>query len=96
MYARIQTFHQTAEKLDEIGAHIHKQLEAKSQVRGFSGFKYLIDRDRGKALLISFWETEADLRRLEATNGSAREQAQAEAGIDPPEAEVFEVALQDP
>jgi hypothetical protein len=44
--------------------------------------------------VISFWETEEDLRQLEANNASMREHIKAEARLDSPLAEIFEVALQ--
>lgn len=92
MFARLQTFHQPAEKLDELGALIRRQVAA-AQPPGFTGFQYLADRDHGKALLISFWDTEEDLRRLEADNAAMREHVEAESGVQSPSAEVFEVVL---
>ena len=94
MFARLQTFRQSAEKLDKLTILVREQLTATPQPPGFKGFHYLIDRDNEKALLISFWETEEDLRRLEANNIATREHVKAEAGVDPPIAEIFEVALQ--
>jgi heme-degrading monooxygenase HmoA len=95
VFARVQTFHQPAEKLDELTTLAREQVAAASPA-GLSGYYFLIDRDHGKALLISLWETEEDLRRLEAANAAARAHVKAEAGLEPPLAEVFEVALQAP
>ncbi|MFD2416172.1 antibiotic biosynthesis monooxygenase family protein [Amycolatopsis pigmentata] len=96
MFARVQTFHHPAEKLDELTTLAREQVAATPRPPGLRGFYSLIDRDNGKALLISFWETKEDLRRLEATNASARAHVKAEAGIESPVAEIFEVALQAP
>jgi heme-degrading monooxygenase HmoA len=52
------------------------------------------DSHNGKALVISLWETEEDLRQLEANNASMREHIKAEARLESPLAEIFEVALQ--
>jgi heme-degrading monooxygenase HmoA len=95
MFARVQTFHHPAEKLDELAMLVRQQV-AVTPSPGLSGFYFLIDRDTGKALLISLWETEEDLRHLEATNASTRARVKAEAGLEPPSAEIFEVALQAP
>ena len=94
MFARVQTVHQPAEKLDELAKLAREQLPTAHELPGFGGFYYLIDRDNGKALVISLWKTEEDLRRLEATNASMREHITAEARIESPESEIFEVALQ--
>ena len=73
MFARVQTVHQPAEKLDEMTKLAREQLPAAHELPGFKGFYYLIDRDNGKALVISLWATEEDLHQLEANNASMRE-----------------------
>ena len=40
------------------------------------------------------WETEEDLRRLEANDASVREHVKQEARIESPVSEIYEVALQ--
>jgi heme-degrading monooxygenase HmoA len=94
MFARVQTVHQPAEKLDELTKLAREQLETVPDPPGYRGFYYLIDRNNGKALVISFWETEEDLRQLEADNAAMREHIKAEAALESPLAETFEVALQ--
>lgn len=94
MFARVQTVHERAAKLDALATLAREQLAAGPEPAGFSGFYYLIDRDNGKALVISFWETEEDVRQLEASNASMRQHVKAEARVESPVAEIFEVALQ--
>jgi len=36
--------------------------------RGFSGLQVLTDRDAGRGIIISFWETEADAEASEASS----------------------------
>jgi heme-degrading monooxygenase HmoA len=93
MFARVQTVLQPAEKLDTLASLASEQLAAIPEPPGFRGFYYLVDRDAGKALVITFWQTEADLRRLEADNASMREKVKAEARLKSPPSEVFEVAV---
>ena len=69
MFARVQTVRQPVEKLDEMTKVARKQLPAAQELKGFRGFYYLIDRDNGKAMVISLWETEEDLRQVEAIAG---------------------------
>lgn len=93
MFARVQTVHQPDEKLDELTKLAREQLETAPEPPGYRGFYYLIDRNNGKALVISIWETEGDLRQLEADNALMREHVKAEAALESPLAEIFEVAL---
>jgi heme-degrading monooxygenase HmoA len=92
MFARVQTVHQPAEKLDELATIAARQMPRAHDLPGFRGFYYLVDRGSGKALVISLWEAEEDLRELEA-RAAVREEVEAEAGIASPPSEVFEVAL---
>ena len=93
MFARVQTVHQPAEKLDALAKLANEQLAAAPELPGLRDFYYLIDRENGKALVITLWETEADLRQLEANNASIREQVKEEARLESPTAEIFEVAV---
>jgi len=93
MFARVQTIHEPADRLDEMTEIARRQLPAARKLPGFKGFCYLIDRDNAKALVLSLWETEEDLRALEA-NTAERERIAAEAGTVSPPSEIFEVALQ--
>lgn len=94
MYARIQTVHQPAEKLDQLAELAGEQLPGARELQGFRGFYYLVDRANAKALVISLWESEQDVHRLEAGNAAMREHLRQEARLESPAAEIFEVALQ--
>ena len=93
MFARVQTLTRPVDKLEELVEIGREQLPTAHELPGFRGFYYLIDRDSQKALVISLWETEDDLRRLEGDT-TMRERTAAQAGITPPPSEIFEVALQ--
>lgn len=93
VFARVQTLHQPADKLEGVTEAGREQLPALRELSGFEGCYYLIDRDNEKALVISLWETEDDLRQFEA-NTAHRERTAAQVGIKPPPGETFEVALQ--
>lgn len=94
MFARVQTVNQPAAKLYELTELAREQLPAARALPGFSGFYYFVDRENEKALVISLWETEEDLRHLEANNASMREHIKAEARLESPASEIFEVTLQ--
>jgi heme-degrading monooxygenase HmoA len=94
MFARLQTIQQPAERLDQLIDLAREQLPTARELPGFRGFYYLVDRANAKALVLSLWETEEDLLRLEANNASVRERVKQEARIESPASEIFEVALQ--
>lgn len=93
MFARVQTVHQPVEKLDALTNLAREQLAAAADVPGLRDVYYLIDREHEKALVVSFWDTEADLRALEANNAAARERVATEARVESPPSEVYEVAF---
>ena len=92
MFARVQTVHQLAAKLDEMTEVARRQLPAARELPGFRGFTYLIDRDHAKAVVVSLWETEEDARQVEAS-AAMRQRTAAETGVPSPPSEFFEVAL---
>ena len=93
MFARMQTVNQPIEKLEALAELAREQLAAMPDVPGFRDLYYLIDRENEKALVLSFWETEDDVRRLEAGNEAMRERVKAEARLESPTSELFEVAF---
>ncbi len=93
VFARVQTLHQPADKLEGVAEAGRAQLPALRELSGFNGCYCLIDRANEKALVISLWETEDDLRQFEAATAQ-RARTAAQVGIKPPPSEIFEVALQ--
>ena len=94
MYARvtIAQYH-TAEAIDE-GAQIYRDsiLPATQQLKGFKDVITLGDRSTGKAMVITFWETEADAQ-AGISSGFVQQQAAKLAHLfsGAPTSEVFEV-----
>lgn len=92
MFARVQTVHQPADKLDLLTRVAADQLPGARELPGFNGFYYLVDRANEKAVVISLWATEDDLRQLPG-HDEARQRTEAQTGITSPPTEIFEVAL---
>ena len=92
MFARVQTVNHPAEKLDELARIAAKQLPGAHDLPGFAGFYYLVDRANEKSLVISLWDTEENLRQLDA-HAEVRERVEKEGGIKSPPTEIFEVVL---
>jgi hypothetical protein len=65
MYAQLIQCRTTAERLDELGQVIRRELVSALRVeRGFSGALSLLDRASGSALVVVLWETNEDAARL--------------------------------
>ena len=98
MYARMSIFEGPPDKLDEGVRHAREVIlpQAKEIDPGFKGIIALTDRQSGKMLGITFWESEEALRASEeAANRMREESAEAGggtvAGVERYEVGLFEV-----
>ncbi len=93
MYARVVFTHVEADKEDEvIQLYNHSVVPAAMQQPGFKGLLHLVDRNKGKGISITLWETEDDML---AGESSEYYQEQLDKFKDklsaPPTREVYEV-----
>jgi quinol monooxygenase YgiN len=73
MHARLLTAQVSPEKIDEFVQLWHNQiLSTYKEQTGWKGARLLVDRQTGKAILISLWEAEAE--GLASGTGSAQGQ----------------------
>jgi heme-degrading monooxygenase HmoA len=93
MFARVVTVVMDPDKLDAALRVAREQLPDARQHPGFSGFSLLADRETGRFMTISLWETREHLHAMEDWAARARGSATAELGIAPPPAEVYEVVM---
>ncbi len=97
MFARISTFQgppdQTAEGIRVAREQI---LPAARLQEGFLGIYLLYDRESGRSLSITFWESEEDMKASEELGDQTRREA-AETGeaSNEPRVQRFEVLLDD-
>jgi heme-degrading monooxygenase HmoA len=63
------------------------------QLGGFKGMTLLTDRQSGKTVAITFWETQDALRESEDAVKDARQRAAETGGAGAPHVERFEVIL---
>jgi heme-degrading monooxygenase HmoA len=63
------------------------------QLDGFKGMTLLTDRQSGKTMAVTFWETEDALRASEDAVQDARTRAAETGGAGEPQVERFEVIL---
>jgi heme-degrading monooxygenase HmoA len=96
MYARITTIQVQPGKMDDsIQIFRDSVLPAARQQPGFKGLWELVDRSNNKAIAITLWETEADLKAGE-TSGYFQEQVAKGASVlvGSPVREIYEVAIE--
>ena len=98
MYARVVTGQYYPGKSDE-GEQLYRQsiLPETRQQPGFKGAIGLVDRSSGKAISITFWETEASAQASGASSSYGQAQLAKVASLFAavPVVETYEVAIQE-
>ena len=94
MLARINSVQMAADELAGFVKWTEERLPAARQAPGFKGFYLLTDRQKGKLVSISLWESDDALRQFEAQGAQARKAATSELGIAPTPVDTYEVVLQ--
>lgn len=94
MFARVSIIQGKPEKVEDGIRHLREEtIPAVKQQEGFKSIYFLVNRQSGKFMAISLWETE---QALQASNAAAdRVRARAAQTIDataPPQVEMYEVA----
>ena len=94
MFARVTTVQGPADQLDETIRNLREQVVATLRGQpGFQGFYVLIDRQQGKQLAISLWESEQAMQQSEQAIAQLRTQAAQQMG-GTPTVERYEVVVQ--
>src|SRR5919107_2667183 len=76
MHARVSTIQGAPSKVDDVARQAQEQtLPQLQKLEGFKGFVVLGDRQGGKMLGVSFWESEEALRASDETASSVRSAA---------------------
>ena len=94
MLARINSVQTATDKLAGLVKFSEERLPAAREAPGFKGFYLLADRQSGKLVTISLWDSDDDLRQFEAQGAQMRKEASSDLGIAPTPVEVYEVVLQ--
>lgn len=91
MYARVSSYQGSPEQVDAAVARVPEQ--ALREMAGFERAYLLVDRQSGKALTITLWESEAALRESEERANQLRSQIADDLGATgTPTIERYEVA----
>jgi heme-degrading monooxygenase HmoA len=93
LLARVITLQTPGENFAELVDTAREELPSVREARGFRGFLLLTDRESGRLMTISLWETKEDLAEVEAVARRVRSQALSRVGAPRPPVEVFEVEI---
>jgi heme-degrading monooxygenase HmoA len=95
MYARVSTIQGTTDQIDEgIDRIRDTTIPAVKAIDGFKGICSLVDRQTGKGLTITLWESEAALQASEEEANRLRSEAAGNLGATgEPTVERYEVAV---
>lgn len=95
MHARVTTVVMDPARADDAIAQVEQNMVPKwKELDGFKGFTLLVDRESGKGIGMTYWESEEAMRASEEAVSPGR-QAVADAGgaSGEPQVERFEVAV---
>ena len=94
MYARVNTIEGSPDRMDDAERHMQEQtLPQLRQMEGFQGFVALGDRQSGKVIGVTFWESEEALRATEPAASSVRSGVAEAAGGTVASVEQYEVLV---
>jgi heme-degrading monooxygenase HmoA len=90
MFARVSTYHGDGDRLLEGFADVTEPLQA---IEGFSRAYFLIDRENGRGMSITVWDSEEALHASAAKADELRSQATAAGGAEIESVEHYEIGL---
>ena len=94
MFARVISVQTAPDKIAGFVKWSEERLPAAREAPGFKGLYLLADRQSGKIVSISLWDSADDLRQFEDRGAQVRSEASSAVGIAPTPVEIYEVVLQ--
>ena len=94
MHARVTTLQMDPSTLDDVTTRLESDdVPAFERLDGFKGMTVLGDRASGKAIAVTFWDSEEAMREIENAVKGARQRAAETGRAGEPQVERFEVIL---
>jgi heme-degrading monooxygenase HmoA len=94
VFARVSTFTGTSDEVDEAIRQAREDLVPRlEQLDGFRGGYVLVDRQNGKTLAVTLWESEEAMRASEEEANTLRSEAAEALGTQMVGVERYEVAV---
>ena len=97
MHARVSYIDaDSADRIDAVIEQVESDILPKLKEQdGFKGFTVLADRESGRLIGLSYWESEDALKASEEVANQTRSEAADTAGSPEPRVERYEVAVDD-
>ncbi len=94
MFARVSTYTGTSDELDEAIRQVRENTLPKlMQLDGYKGAYFLVDRQNGKSLSVTLWESEEAMSTSEEAANSLRSEVADALGTQMVGVERYEVAI---
>ncbi len=94
MYARVNTFEGKADRVDDGIRHVRERVHAQAQrIDGYKGAILLVDRESGKTIGITLWESQEKMLASEEEAARIRNEATEAMQSGKPTVERYEVAF---
>jgi heme-degrading monooxygenase HmoA len=94
MLARVNSAQTAPDKLAGLLEFVEERFPDARETPGFKGFYLLADRQSGKVVSISLWDSDDALRQFEAQGAQMRQEASSDLGIAPTPVDTYEVVRQ--
>ena len=94
MYARVSTYTGTSDEIDEAIRQVRENTLPKlMQLDGYKGAYFLVDRQNGKSLAVTLWESEEVMSASEEAANNLRSEVADALGTQMVGVERYEVAV---
>jgi heme-degrading monooxygenase HmoA len=94
VFARVSTFTGTSDEIDKAIREVQQNvLPRTEQLDGYKGAYFLVDRENGKSLAVTLWESEEAMRASEDAANSLRSEIADALGTQMVGVERYEVAV---
>jgi heme-degrading monooxygenase HmoA len=94
VFARVSTFTGTSDEIDKAIREVQQNvLPRTEQLDGYKGAYFLVDRENGKTLAVTLWESEEAMRASEDAANSLRSEIADALGTQMVGVERYEVAV---
>jgi heme-degrading monooxygenase HmoA len=94
VFARVSTFTGTSDEIDEAIRQVREDvLPRTEQLDGYKGAYFLVDRQHGKSLTVTLWDSEEAMRASEEAANSLRSEVAEALGTQMVGVERYEVAV---
>jgi heme-degrading monooxygenase HmoA len=93
MIARVVTTDVSPNRMESVIRVAREQLPDPRQQPGFKGFYLLADREAGKLMTISLWDSRENLLAVEARAAELNSQTVRSSGVTVPDVTVYEMVV---